>query len=99
MRRIMVRYRVKPDRVAENEESVRAVYAELARTGPEGLRCATLRLADGATFVHIAEHDDPNPLQQVEAFRRFTETVRDRCETAPESTELTEIGSYRFFGD
>lgn len=99
MRRIMVRYRVKPDRVAENEESVRAVYAELARTRPEGLRYATLRLADGATFVHIAEHGDPNPLQQVEAFRRFTETVRDRCETAPEATELTEIGSYRFFGD
>lgn len=98
MRRIMVRYRVKADRVAENEESVRAVYAELARTRPEGLRYATLRLADGATFVHIAEHDDPNPLQQVEAFQRFTASVRDRCEDGPEVTELTEIGSYRFFG-
>jgi hypothetical protein len=99
VRRIMVRYRVKADRVEENEESVRAVYAELARARPDGLRYATLKLADGVTFVHVAEHDDPNPLQQVEAFRRFTQSVRDRCETAPEATELTEIGSYRFFGE
>lgn len=97
MRRIMVRYRVKPERVAENEESVRAVYAELERVRPQGLRYATLRLADGVTFVHIAEHGDPNPLQQVAAFQRFTASVRDRCETPPESTELTEIGSYRVF--
>ena len=98
MRRIMVRYRVTPDRVAENEDAVRAVYAELAQTRPPGLRYATFRLADGVTFVHIAEHDDPNPLQQVEAFRRFSASVRDRCEDGPESTELSEIGSYRFFG-
>jgi hypothetical protein len=99
MRRIMVRYRVRADRVAENEEAVRAVYAELAQTRPEGLRYATFRLADGATFVHVAEHGDPNPLQEVEAFRRFTAGVRDRCEDGPESSELTEIGSYRFFGE
>ena len=98
MRRIMVRYRVKADRVAENEEAVRAVYAELAQTRPDGLRYATFRLADGATFVHVAEHGDPNPLHQVEAFRAFTADVRDRCEAGPESSDLTEIGSYRFFG-
>jgi hypothetical protein len=98
MRRIMVRYRVKPDRVAENEESVRAVYAELARSQPEGLRYTTVKLPDGVTFVHIAEHGDPNPLQRVEAFGRFTATVRDRCEDGPEATELTEIGAYRFWG-
>ena len=98
MRRIMVRYRVKADRVAENEEAVRAVYAELAETRPDGLRYATFRLADGLTFVHVAEHGDPNPLQAIEAFRRFTASVRDRCEAGPESAELTEIGSYRFFG-
>jgi hypothetical protein len=97
MRRIMVRYRVRPDRVAENEEAVRAVYAELAQTRPEGLRYATFRMADGVTFVHIAEHGDPNPLQRVEAFGRFTAGVRDRCEEGPESSELGEVGSYRLF--
>ena len=32
MRQVMVRYRVKPGRAAENEELVRAVYEELHRT-------------------------------------------------------------------
>ena len=38
MRQVMVRYRVKPDRVEENEALVRAVYEELALREPEGLR-------------------------------------------------------------
>ena len=41
MRRVIVRYRVKPHRVAENEELVRAVYAELATCVLTG--CATRR--------------------------------------------------------
>ena len=34
MRQVMVRYKVKPDRVEENEQLVRAVYEELAATAP-----------------------------------------------------------------
>ena len=44
MRQVMVRYKVKPERVAENEALVRAVYAELARVNPDGLHYATFRL-------------------------------------------------------
>ena len=44
MRRVMVRYRVKPDHVERNEALVRAVYDELHRTAPGGLRYATFRL-------------------------------------------------------
>ena len=74
MRRVMVRYEVKPGRTAENEELVRAVYEELARTAPEGLRYATFRLDDGVGFVHLAETEDGrNPLADVEAFARFQE--------------------------
>ena len=36
MRQVMVRYKVKPDRVAENEALVRAVYEELGRDAPDG---------------------------------------------------------------
>lgn len=35
MKLTVVRYRVKPDRVAENEELVRAVYRELAENPVE----------------------------------------------------------------
>ena len=102
MRRVMVRYRVKPDQAAANEELVRAVYEELERTRPAGLRYATFRLEDGVSFIHLAStetEDGHNPLSEVEAFKRFQEGIRDRCDEAPVATELREIGSYRLFGD
>ena len=40
----MVRYKVRPDRADENVALVEAVYAELARERPDGLRYATFRL-------------------------------------------------------
>lgn len=39
--RMMIRYRVKPDQVERNLELVRAVYAELESTQPDGLRYGT----------------------------------------------------------
>jgi quinol monooxygenase YgiN len=96
MRQVIVRYRVKPDRVEENEALVRAVYEELHQTEPEGLRYATFRLEDGVSFLHLAiTEDGQNPLQQVAAFQRFQENVRDRCDEPPVVTEIRTVGSYR----
>ena len=96
MRQVMVRYKVKPDRVEENEQLVRAVYDELAATRPAGLRYATFRLEDGVSFVHVASVEgEHNPLAEVEAFARFQADVRDRCDEPPVVTELHEVGSYR----
>src|SRR4051794_27610975 len=96
MRQVMVRYTVKPDRVAENEELVRAVYDELAAAAPAGLRYATFRLDDGVSFVHMATVEgDHNPLAEVAAFARFQADVRDRCDVPPVVTELHEVGCYR----
>jgi hypothetical protein len=96
MRQVMVRYKVKSDRAAENEELVRAVYDELHRTEPAGLRYATFQLDDGVSFVHLASTDDgQNPLPQVEAFQRFQENIRDRCDEVPVVAQLREIGSFR----
>jgi hypothetical protein len=100
MRQVMVRYELEPDRVAENEALVRAVYEELARTAPEGLRYATFRLDDGVGFVHLAETEDGhNPLADVEAFARFQDGIRERCAQPPTVTVLHEVGSYRFHAD
>jgi hypothetical protein len=100
MRHVMVRYKVKSDRAAENEQLVHAVYEELGRTEPEGLRYATFQLGDGVSFVHLASietEDGPSPLPQVSAFRRFQENIGDRCDEAPVVTELRQIGSFRLF--
>jgi hypothetical protein len=98
MKRVMVRYKVKPDRVAENEALVRAVYEELRRSQPPGLRYATFRLEDGVSFMHLSSTaDGQNPLTQVEAFARFTHDIAERCDEPPVVTALEEIGSYRLF--
>lgn len=97
MRHVMVRYKVKPDRAAENEALVRAVYEELDATRPAGFRYATFQLPDGVSFVHLASvetEDGHSPLSEVTAFRQFQENIGDRCEEAPVATELREIGSF-----
>jgi hypothetical protein len=101
MKQVIVRYRVKPERAAENEELVRAVYAELDETKPAGLHYATFRLDDGVSFLHLSAHDNdgPSPLTKVQAFKRFQENIADRCDEAPVVSALTEIGSYAVFGD
>ena len=100
MRRVMVRYKVKPEQVAHNEELVRSVYAELHERAPDGIRYATFKLDDGATFVHIAEVDaEPNPLVELQAFKAFVGGIAERCIDAPVTHELDEIGSFGLFTD
>jgi hypothetical protein len=98
MRNVMVRYRVKPDRVAENEALVRAVYDELARTQPERLlRYATFRLPDGVSFVHLSSsdvQDGVSPLTELASFERFLAGIAERCDEQPVTTELREVGSF-----
>lgn len=101
MRRVMVSYKVKPDRAAENERYIQEVFAALARDRPAGIRYASFKLDDGLRFVHLAsvETDDgQNPLSALEAFRRFTAEIRDRCDEPPVTVTLHEIGSYRVLG-
>ena len=94
----MVRYRCKPDQVARNEELVGAVYAELHRREPAGLRYATFRLDDGVTFIHIAEIDgEENPLAQIDAFAQFTANIEERCDEPPHAAGMHEIGSFHLF--
>jgi hypothetical protein len=102
MRQVLVRYKVKPERVEENEELVRAVYDELHRTEPAGLRYATFKLDDGVSFVHLAVSESDaggSPLTRVKAFQEFQKNIEDRTDEAPVVTALEEIGSYRLADD
>ena len=92
----MVRYKVKAERVAENEELARAVYEELEQGRPAGVRYATFKLDDGQSFLHIvALEGAENPLEQIEAFGRFQRDAVDRCEEPPVFTTLNPVGSFR----
>jgi hypothetical protein len=100
MNYVIVRYKVKPDRAAENVELVSAVYVELERAKPAGLRYATFQLDDGVSFVHVAVNEtasERSPLSEVAAFREFQREIADRCEEQPRVSEVREVGSYRVF--
>ncbi len=95
MRRVIVRYRVKPERIAEHEALIRDVFDELRKTSPDGLRYGAFKQPDGVSFVHIAfVAGEKNPLLEVAAFQRFTASVKDRCDEPPVTVELADVGAY-----
>jgi hypothetical protein len=100
MKRVLVQYKVKPDRAAENESLIKKVFEELSQSKPDGLRYASFKQEDGVSFVHVASietEDGVNPLDNSPAFKAFQAEIRDRCEVPPVAIQLDGIGSYRFF--
>jgi len=95
----MVRYKVKPEHVAENEELIRALYEELQSTAPAGLHHASFRLDDGVSFLHLVSlvDDGHDPLLELDAFKRFREHLDERCDEIRVHTGLDEIGSFKLF--
>jgi|SRR5690242_18288046 hypothetical protein len=100
MRQVMVRYTVKPEEAENNTELVHAVYEELHRDNPSGMRYATFQLDDGVSFIHLHSSDSEDGakvLPSLPAFQRFQAGIADRCVEGPVVTELREVGSYRAF--
>jgi hypothetical protein len=96
----VVRYKTKPDRADENQALIEKVFGELGANRPPGLRYASFRLADGVSFVHVASvdtNDGTNPLTATPAFMEFLQDIKDRCEEAPQASDATVVGSYRFW--
>lgn len=101
MKGLIVRYKVKAGKADENQELIEKVFEELHRNSPSGLRYASFKLSDGVSFVHVVSietADGNNPLIETPAFKTFNAAIKDRCEEQPVLTEMTEVGSYRFFG-
>ena len=102
MKKILVRYRIKSDKVAENEQLVKEVYKQLHEKQIEGLRYTTVKLEDGVTFVHIAHHESEQvskELSSLPAFKKFTENINDRCDEVPLVSSVSIIGAYNFIWD
>jgi len=100
MGKVVVRYKVKPERVEENERLIGQVYEELAAVKPEGFRYATVKLDDGVSFVHIASidtADGSNPLRGIAAFAEFGRDIAERCDEPPVVQDSQLVGSYGFF--
>ena len=98
MKRIMVRYKVKPEMAAENRRLVEAVFAAAESKRLEGVRYATFVAAGGVSFAHVFSNersDGSNPLGELDAFKAAN--IRDRCVEPPSATEYEMVGSYRLF--
>ncbi|HSO33795.1 MAG TPA: hypothetical protein VLT33_14785 [Labilithrix sp.] len=98
MKRVVVRYKVKADRLAEHEDLIRKVFAELATARPGGLAYHALKLEDGVSFVHVATvstADGENPLTALPAFKAFAAGIADRCEERAVNSPATALGAYR----
>ncbi len=99
MRTVMVRYKVKPEAVEENERLIAQVFAQLASEKPAGVRYQAMKLQDGQTFVHFAMSEaEVNPVTQLDAFKQYTAGIKDRCEEPPAQTVLQVVGLYDGLG-
>lgn len=102
MRKVVVRYKTKPEHADENQRLVEDVFAELAASAPDGLRYGTFRLADDVTFVHVASIETPdgsNPLAETAAFAAFTSDLPARCDEPPLALDATVVGNYRLLAE
>ena len=100
MRRMLIRYKTKPELADTNAALVAAVFAELKAARPDGVRYLTLRLEDG-TFVHFVETEDDaaGVLPGLAAFKAFQNGIRDRCIEPPQPGSATIVGNYRMLAE
>jgi hypothetical protein len=100
MRNVSVRYKVKPECVAENEALIRDVFKELAHDKPADVRYGAYKMADGVSFVHVvttAASAEASPLLKLAAFQRFIADIKSRVEEAPVTTETQALGFFDSF--
>ena len=97
MKRMLIRYRTKPDMADNNAELIAAVFAELKASNPEGIRYLSLRLEDDM-FIHLVEttaEEASNALTKLPAFQAFQSGVRERCAEPPLVRAVAIVGNYR----
>ncbi len=100
MATVIVRYKVKADRAADNIAYIENVFSALRDSAPDGIRYLSLVADDGVSFTHIASietADGSNPLAELAEFEAFTADIADRCEEPPTPVVQTLIGAYRAF--
>jgi sulfite reductase alpha subunit-like flavoprotein len=96
MHHTIVTYSVKPGREQENAALVRAVFEELEREQPSGLRYAVFQLGDTRRFVHLYTNEGApsGALQGLPAFKAFIAGAADRHEHAATSSDAELVGDY-----
>jgi len=93
----IVRYTLKTDRAAENEQRIKAVFLQMLDKKLPGIEYAVYKLADGVSFVHILSYERESAHQaliNLPAFQEFQAQAKDRFEESPLVSGAEEIGFY-----
>jgi len=95
MRTVMVSYTLKPDCVQESEALIAQVFEQLAREKTRGVHYQVFRLPDGVSLVHLATCEaEVNPVTLLDAHKRYTAGIRERCAEPPVNHRLQVLGDY-----
>jgi hypothetical protein len=97
MPRMLIRYRAKPEKIAENERLIGDVFRELHAKAPPDARYLVLRLSDG-TFCHLVE-DAARTIPSLNAFAAFRQGGEERRLDEPQQLEATVVGNYRMLAE
>ena len=90
----LIQYRTHASGTVENMRAVKAVFAELADTAPDGLTYVVVRYGD--RFLHIAEQaEGMAPLTRLAAFEAFRRTGPSLRVGEPVVDEIEIIGLYQ----
>ena len=95
----MAQAKIKAESVADVRAATNKMFAAINAARPEGIRYASLLLADGETFVAVVQVDDgvENAIPGFPEFRELQEIV-DSSRAEPTSVQSsTVVGSYRLF--
>lgn len=97
MTKRLIRYRVKAEKVDENQRLVEGVFRELHAKAPPQARYLVLRLSDG-TFCHLVD-DDAKVIANLDAFAAFASGGKERRLEEPQQLEATVVGNYRMLAE
>jgi len=95
MKHKLVRYKVKPDAVAENRRLVEAVFEALQAQSPEDFAYMVVELDDG-TFAHFVAEADSGAFElgDLPAVQEFRRDIAERCDEQPQARDAQIVGRY-----
>lgn len=96
-----VRAELKKEHVADAVAAAKRMFAAIERDRLEGIRYASVQLADGVTFLALLEVEDgvENPLPSLPEAQEFYASLPGWYVKPPEVGPGTVIGSYRLFSE
>jgi len=99
---VKVTYTVKAEYAQKNQENIGSVMNDLRKINHAGIRYGTYLGEDGKTFMHFASFEQKE-FQQIlfdlEAFKTFTQELRESGPEVPPKTEVMQLvgSSYEIF--